>query len=482
MKKLLRCNSWWFFLSLHLGFALLYYLAYHFRLERTQLEAAHELLCVINNESFCITMPGRFVLALSQLSVLVMVLFDAPLENIVSAYSLHHIAFFHLLSFICLFIGAWRSALLQLVIPVASIGASFFMWPFAELLYGIGIAFTAWSIWKNLNPSWWKGVILSILVILVFASHPLAVLLMLFLLAFEDAGTKELRISPYLILFSGYLLFRHVFSMWVPDKYTGMSWHQTWRFLWYPDQYPDVWSLFVLMCLVLAFGKNRLARSLTVTTALMLIWSSIQIAGHSVELYHAVVVMLMFHVILQTPFPRTYPRSLAVFLVFLFVAFNASRSIQEAGVFIARKELIQNLVAEAWDAKEACLVMEGADRFIPDNAILKSPSYRHETLLISSMNGQPVTVINAENFARLCKDHEVETDIHDPVDLVEKAFSEDCSTLAYFGYYRCDAELNSDYFQLPEDEGYTLIEPELADWEARWVDSETGELIPLLSN
>ena len=92
-----------FFVLIGAGFTLLYILAYHFRLERTQYEAATELFYVINTKWFYLLEKERLVLCFSQLLPLLAIYCNLPLGQVITAYSINHVLFFHVVSLVCLY-------------------------------------------------------------------------------------------------------------------------------------------------------------------------------------------------------------------------------------------------------------------------------------------------------------------------------------------------------------------------------------------
>lgn len=484
-NKILQLGPWWFFISLQIGFAILYVLAYHFRLERTQLEAANELICIINNEGFCVVMNGRFTTMLSQFSALMLVKSGASLKSIITIYSLHHIFFFHFLSLACLFIGCWRGALIQVVIPVAAIGASFFMWPFAELLYGIGIAFTAFTVWKHIPNSILKKITVATLYFLVFASHPLAVLLMIVLVTLEQIEKNDFgpsSLAPPLMLVGFYLIYRLCFSKYIPhnDNANSMLLVDTFRFLSHPRLFVDVWALLFSTLFFIYIKNKSLLRLIIVIFSFLISVMAVYTAGHSVELYHAFIVVLCLHIVLQAPCKRIHPMKPALLLVGIFVLFNVNRTIQEAEVFTARKELVEVLIEEARKKAGSCFVVEDMNYLLPDDAILKSPSFRHETLLLSGISGNSVVVIDADNCTVLCEDSNFEVDTDDPIELVDELFVDNCGILENRSYFRCDQQLNAAYFSIDSLGTYETLSPNFSVWQSVWVDSATGVFIPHL--
>ena len=478
MKNGIRSVPWWFFILLQLGFVALYFLAYYFRFERTQLEAAKELMCIINNEWFCTAVHGRFTVILSQFSALILVKAGASLDSIITAYSLHHVAFFHFLSISCLVIGSWRAALIQVTIPVAAIGASYFMWPFAEMLYGIGIAFAGWAVWKHLpNTGWSRNFALTSFVFLVFASHPLAVIIMLLLVSLDSVSTNSMFFMRPLALLILYLVYRFFFSGPIPITPNGeMLWDEIFEFMRHPQMFLDVWGLILMMFLALITTERPALKLALVLSGLLMAGLAIQIVGHTVELYHAVVVMIALHVILQASYVRINPLKPALLLVAVFVLFNVKRTFRDSMVYTARKNLIEQLIEEARSANQPCSVLDNTNRF-PDDDILLSSSFRQETLLLSSISGNTVCVIYDHNFSQFCEGAGERFASNNPVKQAEGVLK-DCNIKKRFPYFRCDEELNRYYFPLDTSSNYELLEPDLADWESEWIDPDSGEFIP----
>lgn len=460
----------------------LYVLAYHFRFERTHLETAQELMCIINKEWFCVAVHGRFTVMLSQFTALILVKAGASLDSIITAYSLHQVAFFHLLSIACLALGSWRAAIIQVAIPVAAIGTSYFMWPFAELLYGLGIVLTAWALWRGVPTMHrWKKIAIGLLVFMVFASHPLAVIVLVLLVVLEQVSVNRQFFFRPLALLILYVIYRWCFSPFVPVTSTDepMLLNETFGFMMAPKMFLDLWGLIVLMLLTLVVVEKSVIKIVLVLSAILMAGVAIQIAGHSVELYHAVVVVMALHVILQGQYMQIAGLKRASLLVGVFVLFNMGRTLKDSVVFTARKDLIKQLVKEARSANQPHSVLENARQLLPDDYILLSPSFRHETLLLSGISGDPVSIIDAANFSILCEDLGVEITSVDPAEGVEEVLN-DCNITEAIFYFRCDAELNQTYFPLDAEGSYELLEPDLADWESVWIDSISGQFIPHL--
>ncbi len=167
------------FLFISLSFIALLLFALYFYFERLNSDAGYYFFHTINQKSFHLE-HGRLVLALSELLPLLGLYLNLPLKILAVLYSINHVLFFGTLAFTCYYKFKHQNAAIFItLIQFAGIRYSAFT-PQFELYYGLALLVFAFAFIAYLqeHQKTWNNkryIILSILLMLIFTSHPMAV-------------------------------------------------------------------------------------------------------------------------------------------------------------------------------------------------------------------------------------------------------------------------------------------------------------------
>lgn len=202
------------------AFISLFIFAIVFYFERLNSDAGYYFFQAVNNGSFHVE-HGRLVLILAEILAVVGSIANLPLKFVALFYSLNHVLFFGLLTYICLRkFKHFNAAILIIVLQFMGLKYSVFT-PQFELYYGLAILVFTWSyiqyLQLKISPLALKhNLSLSILIILVFTSHPMAIFCALVGLLLFFPIKKNKRI--WLLLFS-ILLFYFIWKKWAVSSY-----------------------------------------------------------------------------------------------------------------------------------------------------------------------------------------------------------------------------------------------------------------------
>lgn len=452
----------WSFLLIQLGFIVLYALAYYFRYERAQLEAARELFHVINHESFWILDNGRFIVGLSQVLPLIAVKLQLHLDVVVASYSINHVLFFHVISSICWLFDKKNSAFTSLLIPVLGSDASFFSWPFGEVLYGCGLLLL-WNLVNDRIDNRFSGIIVKlILCFLLLTSHPLVFLLFVGLLHWRrqhsfgyNLSLKQIAVMCFLyVLISWFFNTRIFFTLNNPATYFQLENLGEELSLTLSGLFQEAWPhlIIVLIASILLFRYNyRTMIAFTGFTVLLYLTIFLAVAGLARASFYSVTISFagVFAVChAKYSRPSWFLTRLTGALTFItLVLLTLTRSHDSSIRYESLKELTQRVAVVGRDAiaiKKNTAEKLGLPVF---NLYIQA-----EALLISCATGDCVSMVYAPAFRN---DFRIHGENPNLVSNISEALISGCKTNQTINY-ECHRRLNDTYFDL-EANRYTEL-------------------------
>lgn len=444
----------WSFLLIQLGFIILYALAYYFRYERAQLEAARELFHVINHESFWILDNGRFIVGLSQVLPLIAVKLQLHLDVVVASYSINHVLFFHVISSICWLFDKKNSAFNSLLIPVLGSDASFFSWPFGEVLYGCGLLLL-WDLVNDRIDNRFSGIIVKlILCFLLLTSHPLVFLLFVGLLLWRrqhsfgyNLSLKQIAVMCFLyVLISWFFNTRIFFTLNNPATYFQLENLGEELSLTLSGLFLEAWPqlIIVLIASILLFRYNyRTMIAFMGLTVLLYLAIFLSVAGLARASFYSLAISFAgVFVVCNSQFSRpdrSLTRLVGILTFTVLVLLTLTRSNDPIRRHESLTELTQRIAVVDRDA--VAIKKNTAKKLrLPVFDFYLQP----EALLVSCATGDCISIIYAPNFQN---DFSTESANSKLVSEVSKALISDCKADRTINY-ECHGKLNDTYFKL----------------------------------
>ncbi len=200
-------------------------------------DSGYYLFKVINHEAFWVE-HQRFILMLSQWLPLLGVKLGLSLKTVLVLYSLGHVLFFYLPFLLSRYGFQDRKAGLMLVLlQTLGITSGFFV-PMFELYYGAGLLVLFSSVLHHSGKPW-SLVLMLALSPLILWSHPMAMLLWLFVLVIHFLEQTRLPWRSYLLfglLLVGYVVLKTSFASEYEQGKTGAffsnlkNWDYDWNY------------------------------------------------------------------------------------------------------------------------------------------------------------------------------------------------------------------------------------------------------------
>lgn len=215
-KTSLSTSKWAFALIGH-GFSwLLILLAALLYQERLNIDAAHYVYKVINDEWFRVEI-GRLVLALSQILPLFAVKLGLSLKYVLVAYSLNSAIYFYL--FFNVFLYGYRhagAAMSMVLIQLLGLTYGYFT-PMYEFYYAIPWVVLCYVLLKE-NSNRKRYLLMLVSAALAISAHLNGLILLLFVMVVDYLQHKQLRMTYWCIALSA-LIMVSVFKMLYPSDY-----------------------------------------------------------------------------------------------------------------------------------------------------------------------------------------------------------------------------------------------------------------------
>jgi len=202
----------------HILFIVLGIFAIYLFEERLLADSGYYIFKVINYRSFWVE-HNRFILIFSQFIPFLGVKLGFELKTILCLYSIGHIIFFYLIFLISRYYYKNKEAgILLLLIQTLGIMSGFFV-PMFELYYGAGllVLFLTILVYSHRKSDW---IILLTLSFFILTGHPLASIIMLFILALHAADQKAKYIKHYIIFVT------FIVAVFIFKKYTASEYEQ----------------------------------------------------------------------------------------------------------------------------------------------------------------------------------------------------------------------------------------------------------------
>lgn len=447
------------FILVQVGFIALYIIAYFYRLERIQYEAAGELFNVVNSQSFFILERGRLAVGLSQVLAVLAVRFNLPLDTVISAYSFNHILFFHLSSLIAFYFKNPIGAALALIIPFSGTDSTFFLWPYAELLYGIGLIIIWDSV--NLRPDrirlFWPITIL--LCVLIVSSHVLAFYLFLCLLAWRVVSnqyTHNYSILPIVIVIFGcwtvYFESRPYQLVSSPSSILNFDTIEQQFFLSLSVLFSDPVTYFILsfsaLMVLLGRQKNTLLIFLLFVFVLHgLILIALPGQGRT-DFYRSTITVSSLFVLASLKWHHSIA-SLKPILVGLFFGFLVIITVEKVDTYKLRTEHLFSFVQNTSKLNHGAFIVtknSGFFRQFPDLDYFLQP----ETVLFSCLSGCPVSIVAAKYLIPTYNQlgaHFLSNQFDKSADFASEILIRSCKEQHQLNY-ECHDLLNARYFNI----------------------------------
>jgi hypothetical protein len=185
-------------IALHIAFICLLLLAFFLSEERLYADSGYYLLRALNHRCFWIE-HDRVVLVFSQILPLIGSWLNASLQLLITLYSLGHVLFFYILFLITLYLIKNKyAAIALLLLQLTGITQSYFT-PQFELYYGVGLLVVFYAILSKEKSTKWEIGGLIILEMLIISSHPMNIILLLFVLVL-DIINKDLKFNSVHVL------------------------------------------------------------------------------------------------------------------------------------------------------------------------------------------------------------------------------------------------------------------------------------------
>ena len=451
-----------FFGLISAGFALLYVLAYHFRLERTQYEAAAELFHVINSRWFYVHEKERFIVCFSQVLPLLAVHCKLTLSQVVTAYSINHVLFFHIISLLCLFYGNKTNSLLTLFIPVLGGESSFFIWPYAELLYGCAMLLLWDSIYLSFSKGLRKNLALIVLPFFIVTSHPLVFLLFLGLLLWRrPMKTNSSNIMLLLgVMVSSFILMYTLDSRPYRVLYSPLNFYEQFGSIKQQliDSYtwllPNTYEC-LLTFLPLLFVFQMYKRLMPVIYFILFVLTLYAVAFLGVPgigkapFYKITISLCLLFVLLHTHKPKIHQTALLSFS-FLFWGMLTNNVVEASTSVKERTKSITAFVNRVISLEHNAFLLKNNPAFYqkrPELDYFLQP----ESILFSSIQGQTVSVVSQRYFkSSFIANITPCTKPKMLAKQVTRVLIDECSNNIRLNYM-CHSQLNTDYFNLDEE-------------------------------
>lgn len=290
----MQLKSTWLYGFVALVFAFWLIFAWVGWFERLNSDAGYYFFHAINSKTFYVE-HGRYVLALAEIPALFFVWLGGTLKSAAIAYSIGHVLFF----IICA-VATWflcRSPVYPIVLALcATMGLRESVYtPQFELYYGLATLVVVHALY--VSGKWKKNAfvlgILCLLILLVFTSHPMAVLCFLSLFVLQQVFDKKWEWRSwiaFLLLFGLYVIWKKLSVSGYEDGkigqylnaiqsgkiqdifFKGIIWKQSWFLCKY---YPDVLLLAAFVGFEMIRNKRGfvvLFYGLTMLGFLCLVW------------------------------------------------------------------------------------------------------------------------------------------------------------------------------------------------------------------
>lgn len=396
-------------------FLVLFAFAALYSFERLYSDSGYYFFQIVNKQAFQIE-HGRLVLFLSQSLTWIGVHLRLPLKLLVLIYSLTHVLFHFGLAFITYkFLKNNQAAIVICLLQFVGIREAHFT-PQFELFYGLSLLVFSYAFVKHVinQFKWYQGLLLSVIWILVFSSHPMA-LLCFVVLFFTLIKEYKLyfKILPYLIIsLAIYFIFKklnpseyeqakmnELFRLMAIGEYHKLfSFHYLFQLLWFFfKHYIDVLFLILLSVYTLVKNKNYFVSVVfSVAFLLVIILNCISI---NPDQYNRYVEQIYF------------PMSFISVLIFLYlkldswthalILFLVTYRIVSSANTISLHEKRHNTMVKLINKTEK----KSAHKFIVNDSILNEQkeianwSYGLESMIVSkSINNETVQLCLVQDY------------------------------------------------------------------------------------
>jgi len=382
-------------------------------------ESGYYVSQVINTKNFWFE-SQRIVAAIPQVIPLLSVWIGLEIRYVLLLFSISHVIFFYFL-FIFVYYGLRdrRSGLLIILSQTVGIAYSFTT-PMFELYYGVPFLITFYAIWRL--PFRLRAInILLVLEILILLSHPVAILLFVFLLLYDytKKGAKPAKYYiPVLLVLAGILVLKYfLLSSYeterlsqvinsAGDRQNGLM-HNTEKLvplgLYILRSYSEVLLALIIITIMLIRRKHWYKLVVVTGTVAALIF----IAGsQTTDLPPVYLEHLMFAFVPVAFIPLIYGfptggrqglLNISILLISALIAYRLAIIYFNSEVYTKRVAQIEQLIEAARQ--------KGGNKFVVSKAAIDHGytqlnwSYPVETLLLSAIDGNDISVTIAPEEA-----------------------------------------------------------------------------------
>lgn len=399
-------------LFVHVGFIVLFVMAFRFYAERMFADASYYLLHVINKGWFYIE-HDRLVLALSEIFPWLGVTLGVPMKGVLILFSIGHVCFFYVLFLICRYRYQDQGAgLLLILLQTLALEMGYFT-PMFELYYGAALLVLFGSILWNGRLGMAEKIVFIPLILCILTSHPVAVLLWGFVLVMHamDFGRKYLKLyamfGGVLLLYIGYKLFaasdyEQTKTLSFIDTYRNMSYG--WSYIaelskFMLRYYLELLLLFVMTLSWLIADKKylRLAFVLLSFLGMMVIINgahyAFQHSRYQEQVYFPLSFIVAFPLTLLMTFgdAKNSWRKWAWIVCGIVIMIKMIAIVKEAGQFENRIQRMERLVTEV-RSRGIQKAIIGEQNVTSITSAGPNWSYGIETLLLSARDGRDKAV------------------------------------------------------------------------------------------
>lgn len=405
---------------IHIGYLTLMIMAILFYQDRLASDTCYYFFKTINTEWFHIE-HQRWVLALAELPVVLMVKMGASLKFIAIIFSIWHLFFFYLIGGVVFKLYKDASVWL-LLLMLQTFGIMYgFVGPIFEQFYGTALAVLFYSLLKvkreSTNQKKW---ILILLAAWILTSHPFNVILLVYLLVVDYIEFRNVKKYLWFVfLIPLYVVFKWAMASeyesgkmnWIFNVTQNKTYlllfdvvHVKARLLYLLHYYWDVllvWIGYTFLLIRRGSWLKLMVSFLFVAGVVLLINFSYDITEYSG--YHEQVYYLLVPIIL-IPFMmnefkslNTYPQLIVIVIISIFIGFHIVIQYNYAKNFSQKRDLVALWIKNAQSQSGTkFMVMWNDYHFKSGYVNWDMPFY---TLLYSSMHRfeKQVTVYPLEN-------------------------------------------------------------------------------------
>ncbi len=438
-------------LILHGSWLILTVVAGYFYQARLYTDAAYYLFHCINKANFHVEL-NRFVLAFSQVVPLLAIKLQLSLKAVLIWASVGHVLFHYLVfCFIYYKLNQPQVAIAILLNQVIGISSGYFT-PQFELYYSVTMLLFVYAYLQQAITTLTQYVFLAVVAVIALLGHPMANVLLLFMLGFDalQNGTKKWK--PYLLLL-GLMISTSIFKSYTATAYEigkSQAFMDTLRHATYDKNYLNQLHVFLhiyyadLLLLLLASLGLLLYRKQFWTAIFlflgfvgMLAMANISNYGfehtrYQEQVYFPLVVMGSFVFATQVLSLEFKYKSAFVGLILLACAvLRLNIFIPESKRFTERIALMKTHIEVAQKHNLTKVIITPEMGTVP-NGIETNWSYSIESLLLSSIDKKTVSICTTED-----------------VDFADNKHINSNQFILRRWDVMTDKELNSQYFNLP---------------------------------